>query len=192
MQVHPGTVGFREQQFQLHIRCIADPYFITVLQAIQLLDHHFTGTGNKIHPGQVIIPRIAWNIKPFAGATRGRHYPHFHRRIGRSYFGIGERKGFGVIGIRVIDQVKSAHSFGIRLPISNGSAIRTPAETIAVIQFFFIHPVKSSVDNITPAIFSQLGDHPAADLFHINILLTHIAHAAAIGRKFGKHQGGDR
>ena len=94
----------------------------------------------------------------------------------------------GVNAIHIVDDVKPASAARVALPISNVLPITTPAEAIATIKLFFIHPVKGSVHNGVVAIRRNSLVALCRQILYVKVVLAHVCHLAAIGRKLGKHQ----
>src|SRR5690606_31822360 len=79
---------------------------------------------------------------------------------------------------------------GYQLPVGHAPAVGAPAPAVLQAELLFIHPVEGAVDDRTRAVLRQLGDRAAGQVLDIEIVLPHVAHPSAIGRKLGEHQGG--
>ena len=70
-------------------------------------------------------------------------------------------------GIYIVDDVEHARPFRIALPIGDVLSVRTPAETVAAGELFFIHPVECPVHDRIASVVCQLCDLAGGDVFHI-------------------------
>ena len=95
-------------------------------------------------------------------------------------------------GIHIVDNVKPASTIGIALPISNVFAIRTPTESVTTTEFFFIHPIESTIHNLFIAILCELNYLTISQSFYINVVFRNIRHSGSVRRELGKHQSSFR
>src|ERR1044072_9113333 len=115
-----------------------------------------------------------------------------HRRISLPGNRILNRRYLRIERIGVIDHVEVRDAIGIRLPICDAVAVRTPAPAIAQIQFLFIDPVKGAVDDSFGTVPGELRDATGSYVLNIQIIFTHITYASSVRRELGKHQGRGR
>ena len=55
-------------------------------------------------------------------------------------------------------------------------------------EFFFVDPVGSSVDDLGGAFFGKPSGFAGREVFHVEVAIANVAYAFCIRRKFSKHQ----
>ncbi len=69
MHIQEGFVCFRKDVLKSHGLQVPDPHLVGILKPVQLLNDHLLRIWNHLHPDQVVISRIARNIKPLSCAS---------------------------------------------------------------------------------------------------------------------------
>jgi len=62
--IDPGFIALDKERAQV-AHGEADPHHgVGVLQAVELLEEHFSGVVGPVHPGDVVVARIAGHLRP--------------------------------------------------------------------------------------------------------------------------------
>ena len=92
-------------------------------------------------------------------------------------------------GICCVQHQVAFYVTGIDLPVSNFFTVGAPAKTIPASKFFFIGPVKSSINYFTCAADSECGCFSGKQVLCINIKLTYIRNIISIRWELCEHKG---
>ena len=125
---------------------------VGVLEAIQLLEKDATGIGGPLHARDVVVARIGVRIEPTRRPTRGIDDTDLTGGVGLPDLGISEIGELRIKAVGIVDQREFTHAGGIKLPIGDILAVRTPPQAIAQSEFFFIHPIGGAVDGVRAAV----------------------------------------
>ena len=151
VRVQPCCICVGEDILRCRATDAGDPYFVRVLRTVHLLDEQFVASGDKLHTGNVVVSRIAGNLYPGCRSPGCRKIAHFDCRVRAACLRIREMQDGRVDGIHIIDDVEHPRSFCVALPVGDILSVRTPSETVAAGEFFFIHPVECTVhDRLAP------------------------------------------
>src|SRR6266550_9525989 len=150
--VHPGVVFFGKHRMNFASLAITKHDHVRVLQAVELLNDNFIGVCGPLHAGQIVVAWVAGNIEPACGAPGGAYHTNACGRISLTCFWIRKRSDLWIESSCVVDELHLFHAFGIKLPVGDLFAVRTPAPAVAAKEFLFIDPVESAIDNVARAI----------------------------------------
>ncbi len=135
-----------------------------------------------------MLPWITGHIHPGGLLISQRHHSYPAGWWIFTHLWVFNRNGKGIQRIGIIDEQEIFNFCRIDLPISNAFTIGTPAKTIAAIKFFFVHPIKRTIDHPVGSIGSKCGNFPGGYIFHIQIMSAYISHVFPIWWNFCKHQ----
>src|SRR3970282_2224692 len=91
------------------------------------------------------------------------HHSDPTRGIRRSRLRVLDGNDKGIQGIRVVDKEEIPHPCSVKLPVGNVFAVGTPAHSIPKAEFFFIDPIKRTIDDRRTTVCSQLLSVAALD-----------------------------
>ena len=160
---------------------------VGVLEAVQLLDHHLVGPGDELHPGDVVLARVARYREPLRPGGLHIHDAHLHGRIRGPGLRIRERDGEGIKRIYIIDHQEGSRPFRIGVPIGDPVPGRIPAPAVVAAQFLFVHPVEVAVDKAVPAVEGKPPALSGGDVLHIEVVVIDIAELVPRGRQLPVH-----
>ena len=99
-----------------------------------------------------MIARIGVRIEPTRRPARGIDDTNLTRGVRLPNLGISEVSELRVEVVGIINQREFTHAGGIKLPIGDILAVRTPPQAIAQSEFFFVHPIGGAVDGVRAAV----------------------------------------
>ena len=123
---------------------VCNHHRVFVLQSIKLLQHN--AIINPIHLCKVMIAGVARDLQESCIATLGANNANLGRWVFLTCFRVTKSNQLGVRPIRTAGDKKIFDALGIDLPIRHRATIRAPAKAISQTQFFFINPIKSTID----------------------------------------------
>ena len=184
---HPGIVLIAENHLGGARTRIAQIKRRHILPPVQLR-HGDAAFVRPVHAEQIILPRIARNLHPLRLSAGDADDSHAHRRILGARLRVGKLHQFRIERFRVVDDGVLLDAAFIQLPERDVLSVRRPAERIAQIEFLFVHPVGSPVDQGLRTIRSQGADGARGDVLHIEIVRPHVRQQRTVRREFGEHQ----
>ena len=187
VRVQPCSIGVGKDVLRCGTADAGDPDFVRVLRTVHLLDEQLVASGDKLHTGNIVVPRITGNLDPGCCSPGYWKIAHFDRRVRAAGFRIREMQDGRVDGIHIIDDVEHTRSFRVALPVGDILSVRAPSETVAAGEFFFIHPVECTVHDRLAPVIGQLRDLAGSDIFYIYIIVRNESHTCSVRREFGKH-----
>ena len=152
VRIQPCGIFVGKDIFRCGAADSGDPYFVGILFPVQLLDEQFIAFRDKIHAGDVIVAGISGDIDPGSCSSFSRDVSYFYGRIGSTGFRIGKMLDGWIDGVYIIDNIEYTCPFRVALPVGYVLTVRTPAETVAAAEFFFIYPVERAVYNCLTSI----------------------------------------
>ena len=185
------------------VEALAQKDVVGILQAIEMLDGELVGAFGPFHAGDVIVTRVAGDGHPFCFAALRADDADAYGGIGGSRNRIRNIEDRGIdadSGIRktgddflgraeIVNEFENSDVAGIELPVGDTVAVGTPTETVADVEFFFVDPIGSAVDDGGGAVARDLGHRSSRDIFNIDIIGADVGDLRAVRREFREHQG---
>ena len=183
---YPRIITIREEDFGRAGDRVARDDVVGVLEAIQLLKKDATGIGGPLHAGDVMVPRIGVSVEPTRGTARGVDDADLAGGVGLADLGIREVGELRIKAVRIIDQREFTHARGIKLPIGDILAVRTPPQAITQAEFFFVHPIGGAINGVRAAIGGQRGDAQISQRLDVDVVLVNVRDVSSIRRERGE------
>ena len=146
--------------------------------------------GTQSMPGEEALARIALEFQPAHLAAGGGDDADRADESALLAFGYPHRHGKGVERVGGVDEQEVVHLVGIELPEGDAAAIGAPAPAVAQAEFLLVDPVEGAVDDGARAVAGEPDHDAGGEVLDVQVVLAHVAHAAAVGRELGEEQRG--
>ena len=169
-----------------------------------MLQEQVPGVG-PAHTRDVEIRWIAGGLHPGNFSARGFDGADADRGIGRSRERVRVTKRLRIRQVarirncsddfaaritKIVDQRVGTHGRSVELPESDALAVRTPLETVTNVEFFFVDPVGSAVDDSVRAVAGQLRDFPGGQVFRVDVVAADVSDLGTVRSELREHEAG--
>ena len=171
-----GFTGERISQQQLQF----------VLVAVEAVNTELLRT-RPLDAGNVNILFIA-QVDPHRFAVAQAVHINMHLRVGFSHFGVFEGNVLRIELIVVVRHCKLLHLAFIKAIKGNVLSIRRPEKGFGEGEFFLVHPVGSTIDDlIVLTILGDLARNAGGQVFDVEVVVMHKCHLIGLRVESGVH-----